>query len=499
MAKIVDPDMLNQNTEVTITPSTKKIRLNKTGNLSDDGVTLQCIYSFLKEEWKDDVNLIKYPFPLIAITEEQFECVGGWDWEDDISKQLIRDGGWALKDSGGASMEEYMNVTTLGPFDNPNQDKAYYLQDEGGQTTQQVVLTGSVNQAVKIFGDATHGDVDVRSFFQIFLREQGKIYASYDLPAEQELSAVTYKKYAMPLANRMDLKVTHNDAEIESDADTYGDIDVTYLPGNGFGAWSNGVVYEANAVVKDNDRFYITAAGGTSAGTGIGDDTGVTDWSAYSGERQIGDNWFPFDIIIEGGDETAEEIYEKVAYLLRRAEDIDEGAGSIWGTTADDLLEFIGDTLRTKTGVFIDNYNATDTNRLEFEDSTNVVRTFPYVASGKLIFNDNLQNDPTAKYVMFFNDISGHEYGSDNAIIVQSKDGSNISGDVGGQGEISFDFDYDGNVQGGRTAGQDAKVTVVALGLGTAQFVKTTITIIKSTANNISLVAALERNYDNPA
>ena len=65
MAKIIDPDLLAQATEVTITPITKLIKLNLAGDLSTDGVTLQCLYSFLKEEWKDDASLIKYDFPTI--------------------------------------------------------------------------------------------------------------------------------------------------------------------------------------------------------------------------------------------------------------------------------------------------------------------------------------------------------------------------------------------------------------------------------------------------
>ena len=66
MAKITDPDQLTQSVEVDfITGSVKAIRLNKSGsqnffgttvegNLSDDGVTMQALYSFIKEEWRDD-------------------------------------------------------------------------------------------------------------------------------------------------------------------------------------------------------------------------------------------------------------------------------------------------------------------------------------------------------------------------------------------------------------------------------------------------------------
>lgn len=57
MAKIVDPDQLNQGTEVTFDTSTKTIDLAVAGNLDDSapgrssGVTHQALYSFAKEEW----------------------------------------------------------------------------------------------------------------------------------------------------------------------------------------------------------------------------------------------------------------------------------------------------------------------------------------------------------------------------------------------------------------------------------------------------------------
>jgi len=62
MAKIIDPDQLNQNVEVEfLTGSDKLIRLNYSGNLDQDGVSMQALYSFIKEEWKNDDNLIRLP------------------------------------------------------------------------------------------------------------------------------------------------------------------------------------------------------------------------------------------------------------------------------------------------------------------------------------------------------------------------------------------------------------------------------------------------------
>lgn len=61
-----------------------------------------------------------------------------------------------------------------------------------------------------------------------------------------------------------------------------------------------------------------------------------------------------------------------------------------------------------------------------------------------------------------------------------------------------FDFDYDGNVQGGRTAGTTAEITLKAIGYNTGQYVETTGQILQAVGQVFTLVSALERNYDNP-
>ena len=48
MTLITDPDSLNQGTEIIFDAPNKTIQLIVAGNLSTDGVTLQCVYSFGK-------------------------------------------------------------------------------------------------------------------------------------------------------------------------------------------------------------------------------------------------------------------------------------------------------------------------------------------------------------------------------------------------------------------------------------------------------------------
>lgn len=88
--------------------------------------------------------------------------------------------------------------------------------------------------------------------------------------------------------------------------------------------------------------------------------------------------------------------------------------------------------------------------------------------------------------------------GSASAIIVDDNAGAPMAGTISGSPIINKSFNYDGNVQGGRTASQPASITAVAIGKAVGQFVKAEGTLAQSTSNSITLVAPLERNYLNP-
>lgn len=529
MVKIVDPDSLTLDvaggaglgttTDVWVDTANLEIQI-ASGNAIDstDGVTLQCIYSFLKEEWLAQSSFPAYPFPIEAISAAAgiFELRSGWNWKNEATRNLIKDGGWTLLNAANTTtLEEWMCVISLGSIGAPSTDQPYYIQvDSTTATTANTINPGPVNQPVQIFGGPSNGNFDYRSFFKIFLREQGKTYAEYDLVTEQAISQLRPQIYSFPLSNGTDNNISTADTGIDANSDGTADvspfstIDITYLVGTGFTAWANSTVYAANAVVSSAGRWYITTAGGTSNGTGVADDSGVT-WATYSGERLIGASYFAYNVIIDannnatGANPSKEQIYEFMQWSLRQTVDIDAGSGTRTGAIADPLGSFVGDTLITATGVYIDNFNSTDTNSINFTDVGGTARTFPFTAAGSIVFNANLQNSATAKYWMYFLDpdgtpSSGDEFGTSGAILVDDNGGSDITGTISG-GSVSFDFDYDNNVQGGRTAGTDASIIVVAIGDDSAQYVSVEGTITRSTTNTFSLNAATERNYSNPA
>jgi hypothetical protein len=453
MTLITDPDNLNDATEIVIDVSGKTVQLLVAGNLSNDGVTIKCVYSKLKELWKTNSTYIKYPFPMGPITDEQFEMINGWDWEDNTTRYLLRTGGWAVKDANGVSLEEWAGIISLGSIG--ASDQAYFQQAAAGSAVN-FQLAGPVNQAIKVYGDGTHGNFDYRSYFKIFCRIYAKTYASSQI-SDIGTSTMTYQVYRFPLSNTTDIKITHDDTTVST----------------------------------------------TSPYTGMS----IT-WYGTPQSIAIGASNYNFSIIIDGNNGTAEQIYEFVQYSLRQATDIDAGAGTETGKLTSSLLRFVGDTLYTVLtsdgGVYIENFLSEDINRLVFVDDTGAERTFPFTAVLTLNFGDNLVADAAAKYWVYFtNDDAGanagNDYGTTGAILVKDSDDVDMTGDISAQSSVQLTYDYDTNVQrGSGSDGEDAPITCVAIGLSTGQFVKATGTITRSTSNTVSLVAALERNYDNP-
>jgi len=62
-------------------------------------------------------HLIEYPFPLVAITPEQFEFSFDWTPNSDATRKLIRTAGWREITTTGTVLAEYVGVISLGTVD----------------------------------------------------------------------------------------------------------------------------------------------------------------------------------------------------------------------------------------------------------------------------------------------------------------------------------------------------------------------------------------------
>jgi len=334
------------------------------------------------------------------------------------------------------------------------------------------------------------------------------------------VSQKTFQAYRFPLTNAADLKVTATEVQVDANSDgtpdvgVYANVRITYLRDadgefyNVIGAWVSGSNYARGDVVSFTGRWYeLTVATLTNSTSDPATDT--VSWDPYVGERQIGASWYPYTVIIDGdttvgatvsGAARTAEIYTAVQYSLRQSTDIDFSSGTVTGKTANSLLRFVGDKLVTSNGVYIESFNSQDTNAITFTDATGGARQFPFVAALTVNFGTNLQDDQYSKYWVFFTSNPAGNFGSLNAVIVDDADNIDMAGDVNPawptkRAFVSHTFNYDSNTQGGRTAGQDAAITVVGIGLTTSQYVSATGNIGRSVANSVTLTSSLERNY----
>lgn len=688
----------NTEKSVFFDTATREIKLLEQGNLSTDGVTLQALYSFIKEEWKDDSTLVPFDFPMVGITPEQFEFVEDWKPADDATRKLIRTGGWREYDSNDTLIREWVGIITLGTFEDVADNAYYQVGTDPTDTTAAVNFSfaGPVNEPIKSFEETigpnaslnfnsatqltrssgswitegyrvggkvtirdaenagnngtftiqalsatvitisaalftTNADDDTavvafnnRSAIKLFLRVRdgdtnGKTFAQSEL-SDIGVTSVDNKVFRFPLTNATDLKISETDANIAANS-PYTSIKVRYFDqafnrevdsgtNRNFGIVIDvGTHSGVDGSAPGGGSVLTTAEGGMSVNAYAGGTLRIHEGTdenltfpivsntattiTVTGTLSVGSNLSFTAQLATPVVATAEEIYEKIQYLLRQSSDIDSTDQVVTGKTADALLTFVGDTLKCGlsipsnpngggSGVIIEGFDSNDTNRLTFVDNVGNPYTYPFVAAGTISFNSNLVTDGDAKYWMFFEyterftntgfsigsasgssatltstttnlvtelasgdyiKLSGFANSANNGIwvctgapagggpytitltkidlatvvnesagasvsldknpidspdtiIVQDNTDVNITGTVPGA-SVAFTFDYDGNIQGGRTAGTDANIVIRAIGLDTAQFVETTGTITRATGLSFSIVASLERNYSN--
>jgi hypothetical protein len=510
MAKITDPDDLvvsssfgnlgvDGNIWLDTAASTFELAVYGSLTSAKEGVTLQALYSKFVDLWTTSAYN-KFEFPMYTIDAKsgqyQFGTDGatysGWIAVDDTTRQMLRDGGWSEYLANGTLDRQYVGIVSLGDVSAAAQ--LYYQKTDGGSAAD-FTFDDEVNEGILVFDDGTS---DTRTYFKGYVREYAKKYDDSILADTGQTATGAYT-VNMLLGNEDDLKIQDNDTNVGANT-PYTGITTTWIVGNNFYTTNVGTV-ALDDVIKDGaGRWYICTGAGTIDGTDYADlgtmgGAGTATFSAYTGEREIGGSYYPFTVIVDGNGAVAEDIYTKVQYLLRQNSDIDSGAGAKTGIITQLLMGFVGDTLITTEGVYIDDYLADDINRLTFTDSTGATVSEPYTATGSLNFNSVLTAGGTGYYRMYFTDLAGsNDYGLTGAITVDDAAAADIAGTISGA-TISWTFAYDTNTQGSRTPATDAAVTVVAGNAGSAKPVVATYTITRATGQGITLTAETDRAY----
>jgi hypothetical protein len=462
MAKITSKADLIVGTNLTIDEPGRIITLNAGGALvAKDGVTWQALYSKLVDLWATSTYQDS-PFPAYAIDalSGQFQIgtdgstYSGWKFSDvdsDATRNMLRDGGWSEYSAAGVLLQQYAGFIGLGSITPTTTVQPYYHLAPTDAAVN-FPFTDQFNVGVRVFGDATHGNFDKRTYAKAYVREYGKKFKSSVL-ADTGATGTGANKVNFLVSNEDDLKITGLLGAVQATGDAamagapYSGITVAY--------------YTANQ---------------TRTIAGVSRD---------------------FKIIIEGNGGTLEQIYAKVQYMLRQGTDINTGgtAGTKLGKIQDELLKFVGDTLVTSQSVYIDDVLPADSNRVEFYDDTNTLRVNNYTSAGTLNFNGVLVGAGSSYRLMYTSPTgAGNDYGEAGAITVNNAAGTPITGTISAA-SIAFDFDWNGNTQGGYAGSTPRPVTLIGIRPGTGKFAVATGTITQSKSISLSLVAEQDRVY----
>ena len=459
MAKITSQSSLVVGSNLIINEPARTIQfLAASGLVFKDGVSWQAIYSKAVSLWATSTYQDS-PFPFYGIDNlsGQFQIgtdgstYNGWTWADDTTRNALRDGGWSEYSAAGALVQQFAGFVGLGTIAPATTVQPYYHLAPTNAATN-FPFTDQFNVGVKVFGDATHGSFDKRTYAKAFCREYGKLFSSSIL-ADTGATATGANKVNFLISNGDDLKITTLLGAVQATGDAamagspYTGVTVSYYTAN-----------QTRTIAGVSRDFKIIISNSAAA--------------------------------------TLEQIYAKVQYLLRQSTDINTSgtAGTKLGNIQSDLLKFVGDTLVTSQSVYIDNVISADSNRVEFYDDTNTKRTNLYTAAGAMSFNSVLVGAGSSYRLMYSAPAgAGNDYGEAGAITVNDATAAPITGTIS-SGSINFSFDYDGDTAGG-TAGTEKAVTLIGIRPGFGKFAVATGTLSRSKTISLSLVAEADRVY----
>lgn len=541
MAKIIDPDDLNVGTEITINTGAKTFTLVEAGNLvAKDGVTGNALWAKFIDLWAGSSTYQPYPFPMNCLDARSGQYIfgqdpqgayNGWAPADDTTREMIRDAGWSEYSSGGVLNRQSVGMVALASGF-PSGAQFYYMRTST-DTPEDFTFDDAPNEAIQVYGDATHGNFDERAYFKMLCREEAYLYDEAILTDVGESATGAYK-IQLPIAVGADLDITDTDANVAS-ISPYTSIVVRYFSGaftrdiDSATGRNFGIVIDAgthsgiDGSAPGGASVLTSAAGGmtinafaggvlviyegTDEGTQFPIVSNTATTITVTGTIAVGSTLSFTAFPAAALDATLQEIYTKVQYLLRQNSNINSASGSVTGKTASLLLNFVGSSLKCGfyaptnpngggSGVLIQGIRDADLNSIVFYDNVPTAREYPYSSAGNMTFNSPLTSGSTGYFRMYFTTLpgAGDDYGEAGAVTVNDADGNPIFGTITGA-SISFTFDYDNNVQGGRTAGTDAGVTVVAGNAGSAKPVVATGSITESKSIVIALAAEVDRAY----
>ena len=430
----------------------KVIYLCEQQGLDAAGVTFNALYSFAKEEWKDDQFLKQFSFPIFAVDLDAGKYLvgtngaqaNGWTFGDDgtysiRTRKLLRSAGWSEQTAAGVTDAIYAGIVTLGTFEDTTNDLAYYQfgTDTTVNDTVDFDFAGPVDEAVLCFKEIGNPDTCTFTTSTITRATGSFVTDGFKVGGEVTIRAATQSgnNGSFTITGVAATTLTVTGTPFTAGADTTAQLAV-----------DNRKAFQIKLRVRDGDpngKTYgsadLTSAGASTLGNFLfkfplsnATDLKITETDAnidantpYTGmsityesvaqsqSGLVGGLPADFGITINANGGTAVEVYEYVQRQLRRTTDIDADASTAIGRAMDDLLVFEGDILVAGkgipdnpdgggSGVRITNIAGTDQNNLRMYDNFGAERRFPETVAVTLDFNDALINDTVAEYTLWF-------------------------------------------------------------------------------------------------
>ncbi len=430
--------------------------------LGADGVTGQAVYSRMMMDWKDDNFLIAdAPFPILCIDADAGKYFigtdasgnySGWCWEDNgthsiRTRKLLRSIGWSEVDSNGVIQAIHSGIVSLGSFEDPTNDIAYYQfgTDTTVDDTVNFAFAGPVNEAVKAYDEIGNPPTCTFATSSTITRASGSFVSDgYKVGGRVTIreATVSGNDGTFTLTGVAALTLTVSGTPFTTGADAAAQLAVDNLnaislrlrirdadpTGKTFAEAtlaSGGETILSNRVFKfplaNASDLKITATDVTIDGsapyTGMTITYYATPQSKGGGGLLVGGP-YNFGVVVDGNNGTNQQVYEWTQRQLRKNTDIDAGGAIGIGRTLDGMHRFVGDLLECGStdggltfpnnplaggdGVFIENLNAASKNFTLFFDNTGTKRYFPVSVPVTLDFNVTLETDSLAKFTLFF-------------------------------------------------------------------------------------------------
>ena len=434
-----------------------------------DGIKLEALYAFERQERRIDENLRKYDYYFTGtfkfggayevVNNRKFDDAngGGFSLTTDDRKK-IRGSGWIERTIAGVISRIYYGVVSLGSIQVGSQP--YYQLSAGGAPVN-FGKVGGINEAVQVYGDAA-ADINTTTFdTRTYLSNKVRTFGyNYDEKILADSGVTEMGGYSSGFALGESAHLTSGGYAL---ADVYGGAKIA--------PWT-GMTLEELAVAQTETGF-TTADGNFS--------------------------W----VINNTGNGSLNQVVAYLDAIAQTDDDINAHATNVtngkrvgtWYTynAAGKVLPRVGTGAAGK-GLFIEGLVGTDKNRVIFTDDAGATKEYPAYSNVSIEVGAGAVADTDAWFHSYFLGA----FNTAGAVTVQNAQAATVKGNVFASplrvgNAIVFEFDYVGDTLGG-TANTNKDVVFECEGDGGVTAAKTVFTLTSAASITSSCVPLAENN-----